>query len=347
MLPREVGARDLRARGIDVPERARQERHGPGGGASSGSRRTLLVLGWHNVVSSAFFPKRDRLSVRAFDVQVAALSRVMNVLPLDQALGRLTRGEPLPQRAVALTFDDGYADHLDVVAPILVRHRVPATFFLCPGLLDRTVQPWWEVVGWAVNTARTGSVRWRDRRYGLASRQERRGVAGRIAEDLKRLDHEGRVQAVAALVEECRPSGRFDLDGLFLDWVGAQKLVELGFTIGSHTVSHCVMDRESAVRQAEEVNRCREALAGRLGIDPMLFAYPNGQADDFSQVTMDILEASGHEFSVSTIFGCNEQGTPPHAIRRVMVEPQHGPAAFIPMMRAQGRRTTRVPAAGH
>ena len=43
----------------------------------------------------------------------------------------------LPERALCITFDDGYADNYDVALPILKKHDVRATFFVTSGLLDR------------------------------------------------------------------------------------------------------------------------------------------------------------------------------------------------------------------
>lgn len=42
----------------------------------------------------------------------------------------------LPTRALAITFDDGYADNHDVALPILRRLALPATFFTATGFLD-------------------------------------------------------------------------------------------------------------------------------------------------------------------------------------------------------------------
>jgi peptidoglycan/xylan/chitin deacetylase (PgdA/CDA1 family) len=44
---------------------------------------------------------------------------------------------PIPDRTCVLTFDDGTVDNLEVVAPLLAEFDIPATFFVCPGLLGQ------------------------------------------------------------------------------------------------------------------------------------------------------------------------------------------------------------------
>ena len=50
----------------------------------------------------------------------------------------------LPERAVALTFDDGYASHFELVAPLLVRYRFSGTFFVTTGFIERRGYLSWE-----------------------------------------------------------------------------------------------------------------------------------------------------------------------------------------------------------
>jgi peptidoglycan/xylan/chitin deacetylase (PgdA/CDA1 family) len=48
----------------------------------------------------------------------------------------------LPQRAIVLTFDNGYADRLYAAKPLLERFHIPATVFITTGSLGHEF--WWD-----------------------------------------------------------------------------------------------------------------------------------------------------------------------------------------------------------
>src|SRR6185295_12149507 len=101
------------------------------------------VLLYHRVASHE--PDVHRLCVppEAFRAQMELLARELD--PVD--LGELVEGAragSVPERAVAVTFDDGYLDALETASPILAELGIPATFFVCTDGLDDPGEAWWD-----------------------------------------------------------------------------------------------------------------------------------------------------------------------------------------------------------
>lgn len=59
-----------------------------------------------------------------------------SVVSLYEINDALLTGTPLPEKPVALTFDDGHLDHYVTVFPILQRHQFTGTFFIITDLAD-------------------------------------------------------------------------------------------------------------------------------------------------------------------------------------------------------------------
>lgn len=97
--------------------------------------RGASVLMYHSVgTNDAFFTVKPE----AFVEQMAHLKASGRlVVPLSEILRRYEAGEPLAN-LVALTFDDGYLDNLETVAPILRRFGYRAALFLVPSLMGKT-----------------------------------------------------------------------------------------------------------------------------------------------------------------------------------------------------------------
>src|SRR5262245_3145389 len=68
--------------------------------------------------------------------QLAYFAKHCCIVPLRQLVDRLSQHNDLPSNGVVLTFDDGLRNNLTVAYPILRELRLPATFFVCPALID-------------------------------------------------------------------------------------------------------------------------------------------------------------------------------------------------------------------
>lgn len=288
----------------------------------------LAILSYHNVEGTWAFPAAGGAGLRGFRQQLDWLGRHMHVVGLGDALAAIRRGDALPKRSVAITFDDGYRDNLDLAAAELRARAMPATFFLVPRLIDRTVRPWWEVAAWALTAATATRLEWEGREVRLDGRRERAEAAREIARSLKRVDRPERERLVSALVAELAPAGpEPDFGGLYVDADGARELAGLGFTIGSHSMWHAILSRETPQEQAADLAGSKRDLEALLDRPVTLLAYPNGTSADYSAHTIAAAGAAGYTNAVTTRIGLNGGQTPPFELRRFIVSPRRGTSA--------------------
>jgi len=71
----------------------------------------------------------SRRHARLFERVVRYVRRQFEVVPLGELVSR--KKEDLSGK-LAITFDDGLRNNLEVAYPILKSYGVPATFFVCP-----------------------------------------------------------------------------------------------------------------------------------------------------------------------------------------------------------------------
>ena len=98
----------------------------------SGSGVAVTVILYHRVNDDM----RDSLTVgvEQFDRQMAFIRRHCEAVSIEEAFDAGTPAR-LSRPRVCVTFDDGYADNFTDAAPILLRHQIPAAFFVSTGLM--------------------------------------------------------------------------------------------------------------------------------------------------------------------------------------------------------------------
>ncbi|WP_049630853.1 polysaccharide deacetylase family protein [Cellvibrio sp. pealriver] len=91
--------------------------------------QAAVVLLYHHVSNST--PKSTSISPEAFEAQMDYLEKNnFTVVPLLELTEKLRKGEPLPDKTVAITFDDSYASVYESAYPRLKKRGWPFTFFV-------------------------------------------------------------------------------------------------------------------------------------------------------------------------------------------------------------------------
>jgi len=119
------------------------------------ARGCAIVLTYHRVGDAGPDPHKLNVSRENFEEQIAVISRDHSVLTATQLAELIRAADRLPQRAVVVTFDDGYAETHAIAAPILAAHGVSATSFLCSDWIGSDSEyPWDRPAGERTDTVR-------------------------------------------------------------------------------------------------------------------------------------------------------------------------------------------------
>jgi peptidoglycan/xylan/chitin deacetylase (PgdA/CDA1 family) len=101
----------------------------------------LRILAYHAIADLSDDPVLAEYGVppRLFEAQLDSLIEAgWSFVDLDAALAGLAGERELPRRALLLTFDDAYADLLEVACPIMAERGLPGVVFAVAGKLGGT-----------------------------------------------------------------------------------------------------------------------------------------------------------------------------------------------------------------
>lgn len=85
------------------------------------------------------YPEIKGMDSSLFRKQVEFIKESFHVVTMEQVIEAVKGGAELPENAMLLTFDDGYADNYTVAFPILEEYGLQASFFI-PGKTFATHQ---------------------------------------------------------------------------------------------------------------------------------------------------------------------------------------------------------------
>jgi len=297
---------------------------------------SCLILLYHRVAELDADPQLLAVSPRNLREQLEIIRGRFNPISLDQLLSAHAARD-IPPNSVVVTFDDGYADNVEIATPLLADYGIPATIFVTPRVEPVAQEFWWDdlerivlssprlpadlrlecrgtVHEWHIADGSNDRPSSRD--WNVLSSEpvsERQGLYLFLCHLLRpmRIDHrsstidELRVWAGAA--EIVRPSHR-SMSHEQLRAAAAHDLIE----IGAHTLTHPQLSTLSVNRQFEEIQGSRSELERITGRSVTSFAYPFGCRGDFGEESAAMARVAGFQCA------CANSGKPPVPAARVI-----------------------------
>lgn len=299
---------------------------------------------YHRVAEIASDPWSLCVAPAHFAEHLEVLQKISHPLGL-RSLSRSLQDGCIADLSVALTFDDGYADNLHNAKPLLERYGIPATVFLASGYIGGRREFWWDELDRLLLQPGTLPEVLRLNINGTPQEWELRKAAcypedlwarhcsWRASEDPPTARH-ALYLTLWRLLQPLSESERLDVLEELIAWsrteagirskhrpLSIEEIVALErgnlVEIGSHTVTHPLLNKLSAARQRDEVQRSKAVLEEILGHPVGSFAYPYGA---YKTETVAVVRESGFHCACSTVAGVVEQRTDRFQLPRVQVE---------------------------
>ncbi len=213
-------------------------------------------------------------SVQVFERNLDFLLRHWKPVSLEDILGWVREGAPVPQGVFHLTFDDGFREVYDVVFPVLKRKGIPATTFVCSDLLEPGIWMWEHERALVVRAAKEA-----DKQILQSLSVALNCISGYELQTLSAVDYEHR--GALSRAADCL---HLDLSTLarehspYLAEGHIREMIASGFTFGSHALDHPLFQNLTLEHQLAQISQSVRAICERFGLPYKVFAFPYGES---------------------------------------------------------------------
>ena len=300
--------------------------------------RKNIILAYHSLSPpkegcediSTYVSSRQRVSASLFEKQLRWLSRFAEFVSLNEII----KSERADQWRVAVTFDDGYRDNVELGLPLFQRYEVPVTWFISTEFIENPeLLPWWDLVCYIMEQTRDGvsvTIAGEEHTYRLDSsakrdkfrRDVREIFTTRDRSTCKALYNNLRTSA-SQLTTSSLPSNDFADRELIMQAVESSWI-----TIGAHSVSHLNLAKIASREVWKEVAESRSRLQAWTDEPVDWFAYPYGGQNAYNDRIQNAVQEAGFKGAVTTNLDYVTDVSDLFALPRLMVPPWLGMIGF-------------------
>jgi peptidoglycan/xylan/chitin deacetylase (PgdA/CDA1 family) len=290
-----------------------------------------LIVPYYHLVSDAevrhvrhLYPYK---SIRKFEADLEFVMKRYTPIALSDLLDHLKHGRRLPPKSALLTFDDGFREMSDTVAPILRAKGVAATFFVSTAFIDNHEMCYLNKASLLIDEiGRRGScsvnerVQQALRSQGLPSGSPTTAILSIAFRQRHVIDELAEVinLDIQSYVTRQQP---------YLTSDQIRTLIRDGFAIGAHSVNHPLYADLPLAEQLHQTLESVKSIRQTFGLSYGAFAFPHSDR----QVSQQYFERVAESGVLDVSFGTSGMVTDsiPNHFQRFSLEAPRQPARRI------------------
>jgi len=239
------------------------------------------ILYYHMVSENTpdYYFRNKGIRFDYFKEQIRYFRKWFTFIPLDEALDRLDKGLSL-KGYMSVTTDDGFAENYTLIAPYLLKEKIPATFFLINECIDNRNLMWRNKLAYISNKlGESGTMKlmkefamqqkiplprrkdtllsWSKRVFSMENKEK--------LTDL--LWNKSNMDPLQQFLSERKP---------YMTVQQIRELSEQGFSFGAHTSTHPYCERLNYDQLESEISGSLMGIYEKTGIKVRFFSYPFG-----------------------------------------------------------------------
>ena len=297
-----------------------------------GSKSELLILMYHRVL-----PEDDKrvlleepgmmITPDTLRLHINIIRQFFQIIRLSKWIHLKNSGAELPERACAITFDDGWVDNYENAFPILQELEAPATIYLVADMIGTNIKFWPERLAHTLATiAQHHAGQWSHpsldwikqahTSYPFTTLPPTQDELSELIANAKEFSDEEIHGKLDRLHNELHlPTANY-MPSL-LNWEQITEMTSSGYVeFGSHTCRHIRLGAKTPANVLKnEIITSKQTIEQHTQQPVSTFCFPNG---DYSPQALELVR-NNYDGAVSTLSGWNSVASDNHLLHRIAI----------------------------
>ena len=223
-------------------------------------------------------------------------------------------------KTVVFTVDDGYRDFYLHAFGVFKEFGYPATIFVTGDFVDKRMFMWWDAFVYCFINTKLNEVDLSELEMGkvkLGDTNQRTSTAVAATRYCKKQSHLRKLELIDIVLRKLGVDISKQPEGIYepLRWSEIKEMHQHGIEFHPHTKTHPIISKVTREQKIVEIEEPKRLLETQLNDRADIFCYPNGQAGDFDEETIELLKKSGYIAAVTGIEGFDNTKRNPDLFR--------------------------------